>query len=75
MERLPSDLEVYVMYDVACNLVRHLRAKEDGQYLLQCLKFAIPAFHAHGHNAPCQVSKQRTSLWRNTWVLHLGIAL
>ena len=57
VETLPSDMDVYVMYGVACNLVRHLKASVDGQYLLESLKFAIPAFHAYGHNAPCQVSE------------------
>ena len=57
VERLPSDLDVYVIYDVACNLVCHLKASVDGNYLLECLKFAIPAFHAYGHNALCQVSE------------------
>ena len=45
-----------MMYDIACILVQHLRASEDGDYLLDRIKFALPSFHAYGHNAACQVS-------------------
>ena len=48
-------LDVYIMYDVACNLARHLNANRNGTQLLDRMKFALPSFHAFGHNASCQV--------------------
>lgn len=42
------------MYDVACSLVKHLKGNEH-RYLLDRMRFALPSFHAYGHNAPCQV--------------------
>lgn len=53
--RIPSGVHAYVMYDVACTLVQHLRGLTGGKHLLECFKFALPSFHAFGHNASCQV--------------------
>ena len=53
-QRVSMETDIYVMYDVACNLVRHLKANRNSA-LLDRMKFALPAFHAFGHNASCQV--------------------
>ena len=55
MEKIPDDVTVHLMYDIACMLVRHLKSSDDGRILLDKVKFSIPSFHAYGHNAPCQV--------------------
>ena len=54
-QQVSSDITLYIMYDVACNLIRHLKTIGDGGHLLDRIKFALPSFHAYGHNAPCQV--------------------
>lgn len=54
-QRIPSSVKVYMMYDIACTLVKHLNAENDA-FLLERWKFALPSFHAYGHNAACQVS-------------------
>ncbi len=56
VQRNPTSVHMNMMYDIACILVQHLRASEDGDYLLDRIKFALPSFHAYGHNAACQVS-------------------
>ena len=53
-QRVSREVDIYVMYDVACNLVRHLKTRGNNA-LLDRMKFALPAFHAFGHNASCQV--------------------
>lgn len=53
---IPSNVKPVMMYDIACNLVRHLQVSKDGAYLLEQWKFALPSFHAYGHVAACQVS-------------------
>ena len=54
-QHVSSNITLYIMYDVPCNLVWHLKASGDGGHLLDCMKFALPSFHAYGHNAPCQM--------------------
>ena len=54
MHRIESTADVYIMYDIACTLVQHLKAK-NGEHLLEHIKFALPSFHAFGHSAACQV--------------------
>ena len=49
MHSIPSDIDVYVMYDIACTLARHLKASKNGDHLLERFKFALPSFHAFGH--------------------------
>ena len=72
-QRKPADVELNVMYDIACTLVLHLKAKygfhisgfvelhfvqkNDPKSKLLLTKFAIPAFHAFAHNPSCQVCK------------------
>ena len=55
-QRIPSETDVYIMYDIACTLVQHLKAKSSGAHILERMKFALPSFHAFGHNAACQVN-------------------
>lgn len=57
LSHLPETVKPYIMYDVACSLVPHLK-KRDSQ-LLEKVTFALPSFHAYGHKASCQV---RTSV-------------
>ena len=54
-QRISEEVDVYIMYDVACNVARHLNANRNGTQLLDRVKFALPSFHAFGHNASCQV--------------------
>ena len=54
-QRVPLGIDLYIMYDIACMLVKHLKATNGGGHLLERLKFAVPSFHAYGHNAVCQV--------------------
>lgn len=54
-QHVPAMTNIYVMYDIACTLVRHLKASRNGAHLLERIKFALPSFHAFGHNAACQV--------------------
>lgn len=54
-QQISPDIQLYMMYDVACTLVKHLKLTKDGSYLLDRWKFALPSFHAYGHNAACQV--------------------
>lgn len=51
---IPSDIDVYVMYDIACTLT-HLKTSKNGGHLLERIKFALPSFHAIGYVADCQV--------------------
>jgi len=53
LQHVPSNVTLYIMYDVACTLVKHLKRKCDN--LLDYMRFALPSFHAYGHNASCQV--------------------
>ena len=54
IHKIPSSADVCIMYDIACTLVQHLKGKR-AAYLLERFQFALPAFHAYGHNAACQV--------------------
>lgn len=56
-QRVSVETDIYIMYDVACNLVRHLRANKNGAHahLLERMKFSLPSFHAFGHVTSCQV--------------------
>lgn len=55
MNDIPHDIELCIMYDIACMLVQHLRNKKEVA-LLERMKFALPSFHAYGHKPACQVS-------------------
>lgn len=54
IHKIPSSADVCIMYDIACTLVQHLKGKR-AAHLLERFQFALPAFHAYGHNAACQV--------------------
>ena len=54
VHRIPPAADVYVMYDIACTLVQHLKGR-NVEHLLKRIQFALPSFHAYGHNATCQV--------------------
>uniref|UniRef100_A0A1I8GQ87 DUF3677 domain-containing protein n=2 Tax=Macrostomum lignano TaxID=282301 RepID=A0A1I8GQ87_9PLAT len=45
---LPSSCKAIISYDVACKLSSHFHQDER-------LRFAVPAFHAYGHTAACQL--------------------
>ena len=55
VHRIPTSVDMNVMYDIACTLVQHLRSSKNGAYLLDRVRFSLPSFHAFGHNAACQV--------------------
>ena len=55
--QVSPNVDMYVIYDIACSLVQHLKAKGAVHLLEGGTKFALPSFHAYGHNAQCQVSK------------------
>ncbi len=55
VRRIPTSVDMNIMYDISCTLVKHLKANKYG-YLLDRVKFSIPSFHAYGHNAACQVT-------------------
>ena len=69
LNKLPRSSELHVMYDIACNLEKHLkvssiqfcfshyRVSERTDLLNSIKSFVIPAFHAYGHSAQCQVSE------------------
>ena len=50
-----KDMHYCVMYNIACNLHRYLKNSPYSHDLLERITFAIPAFHAYGHKADCQV--------------------
>ena len=54
VHRIPPAADVDVMYDIACTLVQHLKGR-NVEHLLKRIQFALPSFHAYGHNATCQV--------------------
>lgn len=56
-QRIPTNIKPFMMYDIACNLVKHLQAN-NRTYLLEQWKFALPSFHAYGHIATCQASNE-----------------
>ncbi len=56
MQRVAASVDMNIMYDISCTLVRHLKASKN-KILLDRVKFSIPSFHAYGHNAACQVNK------------------
>ena len=55
VHRIPTSVDMNVMYDIACTLVQHHRSSKNGAYLLDRVRFSLPSFHAFGHNAACQV--------------------
>ena len=52
IHKISSSADVCIMYDIACTLVQHLKGKR-AAHLLERFQFALPAFHAYGHNAAC----------------------
>ena len=56
LQKVSPDINLYIMYDIACTLVQHLKAK-GATHFLERMKFALPSFHAYGHNAVCQVTR------------------
>jgi hypothetical protein len=62
LNRILSDKEqlkennsiVYVMYDVACTLFKHL--KSIGRFeILENINLCLPTFHSYGHKVSCQI--------------------
>ena len=56
VQHVSTETDIIIMYDIACTLVRHLKSSRNGAHLLERLKFALPSFHAFGHNMACQGS-------------------
>ena len=54
-QRTSEDTALFVMYDIACMLSKHLKASRNGAPLLDRVKLAVPSFHAFGHDFNCQV--------------------
>ena len=57
-QHTPANVTMYIMYDIACTLAKHLKRNEDHNDPLKRMILALPSFHAYGHNAACQVSPQ-----------------
>ncbi len=58
-KHLPEDIKIIIDYDIVCNLKRHLGKlpQEKHGLPLSQIRYALPAWHAHGHTRPeCQVS-------------------
>ncbi|XP_019617792.1 PREDICTED: uncharacterized protein LOC109465093 isoform X2 [Branchiostoma belcheri] len=53
-----NNLQLRVIYDIACVLKSHLQVPRSGnaqENLSQHLQFAIPSFHIYGHKTHCQI--------------------
>jgi hypothetical protein len=51
-EKSPTD--VFVLYDIACSLYKHLQYH--GQKgMLEKIHLSLPIFHSYGHKASCQI--------------------
>ncbi|XP_028417790.1 uncharacterized protein LOC114542444 isoform X2 [Dendronephthya gigantea] len=48
------NIEMKIMYDIACLLKRHLQASGQ-ENLLESITLAVPAFHIYGHKGSCQL--------------------
>ena len=42
VHRIPTFVDMNVMYDIACTLVQHLRSSKNGAYLLDRVRFSLP---------------------------------
>ncbi|XP_074653580.1 uncharacterized protein LOC141907738 [Tubulanus polymorphus] len=51
-----NQLELVVMYDIACVLQKYLKKPDISRMLPGNLQFAIPLFHCYGHQANCQTN-------------------
>lgn len=49
------DSEIFVMYDIACSLFRHLQAHSRLD-ILGSLSLCLPTFHSYGHKVACQIN-------------------
>ncbi|XP_051250684.1 uncharacterized protein LOC127360334 [Dicentrarchus labrax] len=54
-EQFGTSKIIVFMYDIACRLKPHLQ-KFYPDLLTKKLTFAVPAFHAYGHDVACQIS-------------------
>ncbi|XP_066934117.1 uncharacterized protein [Clytia hemisphaerica] len=53
-ETVDRNLDVHVVYDIACVLKSHLKKNKLSEKFKD-FKFAIPVFHSYGHKGDCQV--------------------
>ncbi|XP_066300410.1 uncharacterized protein [Branchiostoma lanceolatum] len=53
----PRNIQLKIIYDVACSLEAHLRMNKDAEIrdMLQQLSLAVDVFHSYGHKPLCQV--------------------
>lgn len=49
-----KELDVHIVYDIACVLKRHLEKKQT-MTKYKHFNFGIPLFHSYGHNGNCQI--------------------
>ncbi len=49
VQHIPHTTDIYVMYNIACSLVQHLKGRNK-EHLLNRVRFSLPSFHAYGHN-------------------------
>ncbi|XP_065891624.1 uncharacterized protein [Dysidea avara] len=54
-EQCSNQSAVYLLYDVACILKRHLQSQQRND-LTEFFKLVVPVFHAYGHKVDCQFS-------------------
>nr|XP_047139912.1 uncharacterized protein LOC105850639 [Hydra vulgaris] len=54
LDQVKKEVNVVVMYDIACMLVKHLK-KRGSNILDKNVSFCIPSFHVYGHRSACQL--------------------
>lgn len=54
LRQLYPNQKVQLMYDIACSLERHLKGNNRSD-ILDHFEFAVPVFHAYGHESACQM--------------------
>ncbi|XP_065639507.1 uncharacterized protein LOC124815584, partial [Hydra vulgaris] len=54
LDQVKEEVNVVVMYDIACMLVKHLK-KRGSNILDKNVSFCIPSFHIYGHRSACQL--------------------
>jgi hypothetical protein len=62
---LPKDWQVGLLYDIACQLHRHLNKWNYGTDWLERLEFGVSIFHVYGHQWACQLwyHPRKSHIW------------
>ncbi|XP_065683313.1 uncharacterized protein LOC105848958, partial [Hydra vulgaris] len=59
LDQVKKEVNVVVMYDIACMLVKHLK-KRGSNILDKNVSFCIPSFHIYGHRSALKYSPKST---------------